>query len=174
MNRFIGRVLALMGLGTSAVPAFRPATQKPNEPAPGAKLFKRDWFSREKPGGCPKMYGARLARTISNCTGKPMIVLLVLCLSLSSFAQVLPSAPIPQGSDPDKTGWVLTGTFTSAFVGATTRPWVGLASGVAVSLISIPVDRDHSKENAALSIGGAVVGYVAIKTLAHDWKRRKQ
>jgi hypothetical protein len=84
----------------------------------------------------------------------------------------LPNAPTPVEHDPG--AWAVTTAFATVLPGAFTKPSYGLAIGVGVAVFGNLQDSTHAHQNMVGGIGGAVAGYIVIKTLRHDWHRGKQ
>lgn len=99
-------------------------------------------------------------------------VLLILALASAALGAELPSAPRPVEHDPG--AWAFTTGFTSAITGTFTKPWIGLAAGITVGVASNLQDSNNARQNMVGGITGAVAGYLLIKTLKHDWHRKKQ
>jgi len=98
-------------------------------------------------------------------------VLLILALASTAMSAELPSSPHPVEHDPG--AWAFTTGSASAIIGTFTKPWIGLATGVTIGVAANLQDGNGARQNMVGGISGAVAGYLLIKTLKHDWHRRK-
>lgn len=103
--------------------------------------------------------------------------LLVVTLVGAGWGQPLPSAPtapIQKSVEKDPYAWLCTTALTGAGVGAFTRPWIGFAAGTAVAVFGNGLQNSHAAHVDMLGgIAGAGIGYIAAKTMRHDWRHKK-
>jgi len=97
------------------------------------------------------------------------VILLVFAVCATARCAPLPDAPTPQHAvEHDPGAWYATGVFATGFVGAVSRPWVGLASGV---VIDVAVNT-KDKSNMGFAVLGSVTSYVILRTIERDWHRK--
>jgi hypothetical protein len=100
------------------------------------------------------------------------LALILIASSLASGSD-LPNNPKPVEHDP--ASWSVTTALATPFIGVvTTRPAVGLASGIAIAILP-NMGLAHQRPdaaNAVAGVAGAVVGYVVIKALKGDFRRK--
>jgi hypothetical protein len=98
-------------------------------------------------------------------------VLLVLVLASAALGTELPASPHPVEHDPG--AWAFTTGPVAVITGTFTKPWIGLAAGATIGVAANLQDSTHARQDMVGSLAGAVGGYLIIKTLKHDWHRRK-
>ena len=103
---------------------------------------------------------------------KIITVVLILALTSLCWSAPLPNAPVAQHTvEHDPISWGITTAFTSAGVGIW-KPWVGLTAGIAVAVLPNLQDSRNAHQNMVGGIGGAAAGYLIIKTLKGDWRKK--
>lgn len=102
---------------------------------------------------------------------KVITVILILALTSLCWSAPLPNAPVAQHTvEHDPGAWAFTTGFTAGLTGTFTKPWIGLAAGVAVAVLPNMQNSNNARQNMVGGIGGAAAGYLIIKTLKNDWK----
>ena len=118
-----------------------------------------------------KNHRLSLADVLDDCLMYACIGMVALgVLTGEAHCQTLPEAPravVTKEVDPSLAAWSVTGAFTTAFTGAITKPWVGLAAGVAVDISA----NTKSPANMGAALLGSGASYLLIKTLKRDWKK---
>ena len=102
---------------------------------------------------------------------KLTVAILILALASVCWGQALPSAPKPVEHDPG--AWAFTTGAATSMVGVFTKPSYGLAAGAGIAVLGNLQNSKNAHQNMIGGIGGAVAGYLIIKTLKNDWHHRK-
>ena len=96
-------------------------------------------------------------------------VVLILALASVCWGAELPSAPKSVEHDPG--AWAATTAFTSELTGTFVKPKYGLMAGVAFAVLGNMQNSNNAHQDMVGGIGGAVAGYLIIKTLRGDWHK---
>ena len=86
----------------------------------------------------------------------------------------VPAMAATKTVEHDPGTWAFTTGFTSAVAGTFTKPWIGFAAGSAIGIAANLQNSNNARQNMVGSVLGAGAGYLLIKTLRHDWHRRKR
>jgi hypothetical protein len=96
-----------------------------------------------------------------------LVVFIGVCIGEAHCQDKPPAKPV----EHDPGAWVCTSALT-AVAGGIYKPWVGFAAGVAWGVVADRQNSNNARQDIVGAVIGATAGYVIIKTLKHDWRRK--